>query len=150
MSRLCVTRCCMADCMFVAENISAPDRDEIEAVGKTPIDALRECYVRSFRAWTVTDGSFPVFVFGLAHEDWQWTAPWAFSTPAVSAHAFEFARGSVRVARKFFSEYPCMRNYVDARHKVSIHWLRSMGFSVDSPVPYGPLGSEFCLFWHRR
>ena len=145
-----MTRSCMADCMAVAEHISAPDRDEIEAVGKTPLGALRDCYVRSFRAWTVFDGSCPIFVFGLAYEDWQWVTPWAFSTPLVAEHVFEFARCSIRVARKLFSEYPCMRNYVYANHKASIRWLRSMGFSVDSPAPYGPLGSEFCLFWHRR
>ena len=150
MSGLHVTRSCMADCMAVAEHISASDRDEIEAVDKTPHGALRDCYVRSFRAWTVFDGSSPIFVFGLAHEDWQWVTPWAFSTPFVAQHSFEFARGSVRVTRKLFSLYPCMRNYVDAKHKVSIRWLRSMGFSVNPPAPYGPLGSEFCLFWHRR
>lgn len=138
-------------CLYVARYVSPADGVEIEAAsGFSPKEALRLCYLRSFRCWQVLCLGEPVFVFGLSREDWRWVTPWAFSTPGVSQMGIAFARGSKQVARRLFREYPYMRNWVDARHVKSIAWLAFMGFTLGGPEPYGAHGLPFLPFWHKE
>ncbi len=136
-------------CLHVARFVSSPDAAEIRAAAAlSSEEALRLCFLRSFRCWKVLFCGEPVFVFGLSREDWRWVTPWAFSTPAASRIGIGFARGSRQVARRLFSAYPFMRNWVDARHVRSIAWLRFMGFELGGPEPYGAAGLPFLPFWH--
>ena len=141
----------LEDCLEVARNISPADWDEIAAASAMfPDEALRECYLKSFRCWSVVYGGRCVFVFGLAREDWKWVAPWAFSTPEVSRFPIAFLKGSRSVASALFSRYPYMRNWVDARHEKSISWLTFMGFKLGEPQPYGVYGMDFIPFFHSE
>jgi len=40
-----------------------------------------------------------------------------------------------------------LENYVDARQKRSIRWLKWCGFTVENPKPWGTLGLPFHQFW---
>jgi hypothetical protein len=45
---------------------------------------------------------------------------------------------------------PMLYNYVSERNRVSIKWLKRVGFTVGDPVPYGPTKENFCLFHISR
>ncbi len=47
--------------------------------------------------------------------------------------------------------FPHLVNYVDARHVISVRWLKRMGFHFDpDPVPYGPFGMDFYRFYKDK
>lgn len=58
-----------------------------------------------------------------------------------------------RLARSYCSvvlgAYPLLFNYVDARNKVSIAWLKRLGFEVHDAEPFGVAGLPFHRFEMR-
>ena len=40
-----------------------------------------------------------------------------------------------------------LENMVYSKNRMSIRWLRHLGFTVEQPMPYGPSAALFCPFW---
>ena len=41
-------------------------------------------------------------------------------------------------------------NWVYHKNKLSIKWLKHLGFTVEGPQPYGHAGALFCQFWRAK
>jgi hypothetical protein len=75
-------------------------------------------------------------------------APWLLSATLVWPPVlFRASRVWVREALK---NYEKLENYVDARSKSTIKWLRWVGFSLDPAAPYGFLRLPFHRFTMER
>lgn len=58
----------------------------------------------------------------------------------------KFLDMSQAVLAHMLTLYPHLDNWVDARNRTAVRWLRWLGFQVDVPEPHGPLGMPFHHF----
>ena len=133
----------------MAPNLRPADRAEvIAAYGSADIEAaLAACVRQSLvaRVWVV-DGE-PACLFGLTGAVMgEVGSPWFLSTALIEKHGRYFARHCRRYLRDMLTMFPTLVNYVDERYACSIRWLQWMGFHLDEPQPYGPLGMPFRRF----
>ncbi len=139
----CVQKANFEDAWDVGQHLRRGDYDELyAATGTDPVHTVvksfeahpESCYI--FR-WDKNDaplaiwGCVPAFVNGLA-------VPWMVATP----DAMRYPREIITISREFTKEwndqYPLLVNYVDARNKISIRWLKSMGYSfIQLHAEYG-------------
>lgn len=97
----------------------------------------------------------PVTVFGvrrislLSDEG----TPWLLGTdrifePGPKRAFIELSRPYVHL--EMLKRFEYLENFVDARNKRSIRWLKMIGFTVEDPKPMGFLKMPFHRFWIRR
>ncbi|EJZ17398.1 hypothetical protein NE852_12855 [Rhizobium sp. Pop5] len=135
------------DVREVARRMRQADRDEVwKASGMSPVRALSYSLRKSSAAWTVfIDGRAEViFGVGAINILAGVGAPWLLGTDAIERHAAGFLRGSIEWRDQLLRHYPILRNLVDADNRVSLRWLRWLGFSIFDPVSLR--GHEFRPF----
>ena len=112
-----------------------------------PFDALMEGFA-SGPCWVALSGGRTLCAFGVAVASISTgTAnPWMLGTDEIEAHAREFLVKGKKIVDGWAGTYPVLFNYVDARNKKAIRWLRWLGFSLYEPEPYGALGMPFHRF----
>lgn len=71
-------------------------------------------------------------------------APWLLGTDAVEKHQRQFLRRSLEWRSELLKRYLILRNFVHAENKVSIRWLKWLGFELSDPVEMN--GHTFHLF----
>lgn len=123
------------------------DRDEVLAAsGRSPADALIFSLRKSSHAWTAMIDGVPEVMFGVGDLNVLAGvgAPWLLGTDAVERHYVAFLRCSVGFRDQLLRRYSTLRNFVDARNRASIRWLRWLGFTLSDPVTLR--GHEFRLF----
>jgi hypothetical protein len=122
----------------IAKRMRRADVEEILAAsGKTPVQAL---------AHTALINGRPEMMFGVGDLNILAGvgAPWLLGTDEVVRHQTAFLRGSRDWLDQLLQRYSVLRNFVDDRNKVSIRWLKWLGFSLLDPVDMG--GHAFRLF----
>lgn len=72
--------------------------------------------------------------------------PWMLTSNLVNVHYREFLRAAPILLNDMKKEAVVLINMVDARNKISIKWLKWMGFEIHNPVPFGPDGMLFHPF----
>lgn len=73
--------------------------------------------------------------------------PWMLGTDLIERYSHLFIRRQRLYVAKIAGMYPKLLNCVDHRNKVSIHWLKKMGFDVsEEPVSLGKDGHPFHVF----
>lgn len=131
----------------IARRMRKADRDEVFAAsGKSPIQALTFTLRRSAQAWTALVDGKPEVMFGVVDLNILAGsgAPWLLGTDAVETHYVAFLRNSVRFRSQLLARYAVLKNFVDDRNKVSIRWLKWLGFSLGEPFDWN--GYDFRLF----
>lgn len=93
-------------------------------------------------------GGVLVCMFGVGPEDVLTgiRRPWLIGTRELDKQAGIFARRSLAMIGVFMRAYPRLVNHVDARNRRTVRWLRSLGFVIDEPEPFGALGLPFHRF----
>lgn len=138
------------DARVIAEHMREVDRREVYSfAGLTPKAAVDFSLHMSSRAWTgLADGRI-VVMFGVVPQSLVGSdtgSPWLLGTPLIEANAVAFLRRCRHYVAEIRSEYPQLENYVDVRNRVSIGWLRSLGFAIHPAAPAGPFGRPFHRF----
>lgn len=134
---------------WLANNMSPADRDECAAGGLGPYRALSGSLDRSVAAWTGMVRDEPVCMFGVSPLDILGGVgcPWILTTPEVQRFAVTFLKLNREYLHRMLEIFPKLINFVDARHRRGIAWLKWLGFKFDeTPVPYGPFGMMFYRF----
>lgn len=136
----------------VADAMRPADRDEVWASSLLlPDRALSGSLASSALAWTGTVDGRPACMFGVAPWPAAGTAaPWLLGTAEVEANATAFLRRNRPYVAQMSATYPLLRNWVDARNRLSIRWLRWLGFTILPAEPHGPFGVPFHPFEMRR
>ena len=75
--------------------------------------------------------------------------PWLVGTPGLARVPGMLNRLSRAYCSAVLGEYPLLFNYVDARNRTSIAWLKRLGFAVSAPEPFGVEGLPFHRFEMR-
>ena len=134
----------------VAMNIRKPDLDELWATTmQRPYDIMMSALNSSDAVFTGFVDDEPVCVWGVASESLLFNTgvPWMVSTKAIDKHAIQFIRHCRAEVMKMFEKYDSLENYVDARNKNAVRWLKWLGFTIDDPKPYGAFNLPFHRFW---
>ena len=130
-----------ANIEVIAASARQADRDEIvEGCGQTVAGALSYGLRASVAAHVICWGDTPLAAFGdVSHSPCAGIGiPWLVSTHAIEQHARPFLRACRPLLNLMLVRHPTLVNYVDARNTAAIRWLEWLGFTMSSPVPYGP------------
>ena len=89
-----------------------------------------------------------ICIFGIGQRSFvsDWVQPWLLGSISLPKHAKMFLRLNKSMLEMLRSRHPRLRNYVDARNKTAIRWVRWLGFEIKEAVPYGPDGVLFHPF----
>lgn len=142
------------DVLAVANNMRWQDIAELQAMRGEDVsvsDTLFSAVRRSSHCWAAVKDDAVLAVFGIAPVSLLdgLGAPWLLATP----NAERFAGALVKQGREYISImqriYPRMVNFVDARNRKSIRWLKWLGFTIHDPVPMGVMQLPFHKFEMR-
>lgn len=134
---------------LLAPNLRQEDMAEIWASSKsTPLEALTRAFNLPGECWALMNGDEVICMFGVARLyilDSK-GSPWMLASDEISKHYLYFLRESKKYVKIIKSRYENLENYVDARNKISIKWLRWLGFEIGEARPYGVLKMPFHKF----
>lgn len=146
----------MAHAEYISPRIREADRNEIWASHMAyPLEALRIGLKYSTYAFTGLADGEPVLIWGVAPASLlgRHGSPWMLASAKIDdpAITIRFLRESREQIVDFFQDYDILTNYVDARNKRSIRWLRFMGFQIsEKPEPYGLAKMPFHKFEMKK
>jgi len=136
---------------FIADNMRDADIVEVWAAGHhTPIDSLTKSIDISEFNTLVTIDDIPCVLFGLVRTDILSGSgvPWMLGATSIMKHKREILKHSPVVIEQMLTICPNLVNYVHGKNKMSIRWLKWLGFIIEEPVPRGPDNELFHRF-HR-
>ena len=135
----------------LAANLRAADVAEIAAaIGLTPEEAIRMAVHYSSHGWVILDADRePIAIFGAVPGATPGTGiMWMLGTDGIARNARQIARNSRRYLDVLNRAYPYIWNYVDARNKASLRWLKWAGCEIVGEDPcYGVEKRLFYAFW---
>lgn len=140
------------DVLAIAHNMRKCDIDEIWASAHIePLHALSQGMKFSKVCKVATVNDVPIAMFGVveAHED-GCGCVWMLGTDGIAQNKSWVGKMSRIVIDEFLKEFSYMFNFVDARNKTSVEWLKRCGATVFDPQPYGLDGKDFHFFEFRR
>jgi len=136
---------------YVVEHMRQADVDEVVAAGHTPREALIIGMVSSDSCVTLLYNDIPVVIFGILSVTLLGNVgrPWLLGTTDAPKHRRAFAQLPKYYLDSMLEMYPVLENYVHVKNRVSVRWLKYLGFQFDEPVTL-PNGEQFIRFWMKR
>ena len=125
------------DMVKLAENMRQLDVDEIEAV--TDLGTL-ECIVASVNN-SEKDCCFAVFADGILVCIYGCSItgnPWLLVTNQMDSHVINLTRRTKHIVRMMSKRWPILSNIVDVRNKMTIRWLKTIGFTFEETIEIKP------------
>lgn len=129
------------------------DVDEVwAAVHHTPAEAVEYCVENSTFRKTIMLGEDPIAVYGIvpASSLSDIGIPWLLGTERMKEIRIQFVKETRQYVQDMLLEFPHLVNYVDVRNKMSIRWLKFLGFEFSEAEPFGMEGLPFHKFEMRR
>lgn len=136
----------------IATNLRQSDLDELEASsGQHPIKIVTEGFNSSSKCWTIMVDNHPSVIFGVAPICVLSgvASPWLLGTDESRKVRRVFLVEGRKHVKEMLDMYPRLINYVDARNKQSIRWLKWLGFAIMPAIKYGVNGELFHPFEMR-
>ena len=153
----------MADIQFVrptvemvqtiAANMRQADADEVWASNHhTPIEALMAGWKLSDHVAVAVCNGEPLVMLGLVKRDILSGSGvvWLLGSTAAMKYRREFFTQTAPVIDEMLTICPRLCNMVHGKNRDSMRWLKSLGFTVEDPVPHGPDGELFHRFYLER
>lgn len=137
----------------IANDMRQADIDEVWASHRhTPMEALLLGWNMSHVSTVVTVDDEPCVMMGLVIRDILSGSgvPWLLGTGAALKHKREFIKQVPAVISRMLDICPYLFNYVHVDNKVSVKWLKRIGFILDDPLPYGRNNELFHKFHFER
>lgn len=137
------------DVLELFKQMRPRDYDEVEAAAGDVALTLSRVLVASDDPITLRDDDGELIaVYGVSPTTLMGdtASPWLLGTSRMERNAKAVLRDARRYIAFVSERYPRLVNYVDARNKPSIRWLRRVGFQIDPPAPYGVAGLPFHRF----
>ena len=141
-----------SDIAHIAAHMRPADIAEMQATLPVGVhEGLDRAVRMSHEACVARVDGVPACIFGLGVGSYLTGVmrPWLLGTDAVEANGRIFLRSNRVVVNDWAGRFD-LENWVDARHTVSLRWLRWLGFEVHDAVPLGPYKLPFHRFEMRR
>lgn len=134
---------------YIADNMRAADALEVWEMSRhTPLQSIQEGLAISKYSTVAVINDIPCAVFGLAVVDilTGTGVPWLLGTDyAVKQHRV-FLNHTKQGLSQMLNVCPNLFNYVHAENKISVRWLKYMGFNIEKELPIGMDGAMFHKF----
>jgi len=138
------------DAISLGPRMKREDADEAyAAIGLGPQASLILSLQASEVAGTGLIDGIPIVMFGVVR-DGNKGMPWLLGSSDIQRVSRRFLRESKLCVREMKKRFDLLENFVDARHTVSIHWLRWLGFTIHDAEPYGFEHRPFHRFEMRQ
>lgn len=135
----------------VAEGARAEDAAEFWAAAHMlPLPGLLKCCEVSEESWCALADGEPLAIFGVGRIADGVGAPWMLAHVRIGDARGDFMAACRAELARIHKTWAVLLNYVDARNLRSIRWLRSLGFTIGDPEPYGLDQLPFRSFWRSR
>lgn len=130
------------------EIIREEDKAEVIASHGSVLDAVMQSVLHSdFCETIMTSNDEIAGIYGVCPLGNGEASPWFLSSVHLPKVKIEFLRGGREWIERVNEVYPVLTNYVDADYKISIDWLRFMGFTFIKRVEnYGVNPKPFLEF----
>jgi len=138
---------------FIADNMRKEDAVEVDALGGyTPLKALEHSLEHSIRHAVVYAGDMPLTALGLIRPNLLSPVgvPWLLSANQALQHRSQFLALSPQVINEMLTICPKLVNCVHSENKLSIRWLKWLGFTVEDAIPIGINGAMFHPFHKEK
>ena len=125
------------DMVNLAENMRQVDIDEIEAVHDLEILPCIEYSVRSAAkgyCFSVFADDILVGIYGCSVVG----NPWLLATNEMNHHIINLTRRTKHIVRMMSKRWPILSNIVDCRNKMTIRWLKTIGFTFEETIEIKP------------
>ena len=137
---------------LLADNMCQVDKDEVFATsGQSPKTALLSSVSCTDQLICYFDGEELLGIGGIGLEPNGDGVPWFLRTNHFDSWKKKNKRSFLKSSRSWIEHmgeiYPAMYNYIDARNKESMTWLKHLGFRLTNTVDnYGFLRIPFIKF----
>lgn len=139
----------IADIAPIAENMRDADRLEIWLSNHMkPYEALRRSLELSDLAFTIVHDEGPIAMFGVRCQSVLGGIgiPWLLGTDRIKEVRRQFIYEGRRWLDVLQGDYMVLRNYVHEDNRVSLKWLKSLGFTIMDAQQAGPERAWFHKF----
>lgn len=137
------------DIKYIAENMRGADALEVWEMSRhTPLQSIEEgLKLSKFSSVAVINGT-PCAVFGLVIVDilTGTGVPWLLGTDYAVQQKRVFLKYCKQGLYQMLCTCPNLFNYVHAENRISVRWLKYMGFKVEKALPIGANGALFHKF----
>ena len=133
----------------LAKNMREADKREAWAIAHLSPEEATLCVVQeSCNAQAGLANGEVVCLFGIEQdpENENIGVPWLLTSHSIEKYAWEFLHRSISWMKEAKQRYSILRNRVDTRNKVSIRWLRWLGFDIKDTKPFGVDRMPFHIF----
>lgn len=137
------------DAVRLLADLRPADRAEMEATSDRPlIDTVLHSLTFSDLPLAAEHDGVLLCLFGVAptHLLSGTAAPWLLGTNALPPHRRTLLAEGRRFVRAALADYDRLENYVDARNRQSVGWLKRIGFDIAPAEPFGPKRLPFHRF----
>ena len=140
----------LEDAFLMAHRMRKIDVQEVWASSRSrPLEALVNSIKESERARTgLVDGEIAC-MFGVCRKNLMGDEGviWLLGTDLLKKHAIKFLRENKKEIVDISSKFTIIENYCDSRNKVTLKWLRWLGFTIEEAQPYGIYNLPFHHFY---
>jgi len=134
------------DAEYIAAHMRDADKHEIWASTRSkPIDTVNRC-LKTAECICVLVDNVPTILFGC--DDYKFGIPWMLSTDGINKIGFRFVKHSQHYIKKWLARHKVLMNFVHAENKVSIKWLKWLGFDIKNQIFIN--NEPFHIFQFRR
>ena len=137
------------DIHYIIENMCAADADEVWASHRhTPKQAVEGGVAMSDYVSVARYDGVPIGIYGLVVRDILGGegVPWMLTTDGMRRAGRELLTVVPRGIDEMFRVCDRLSNHVYTENKMSIRWLRRLGFIIEPPLPVGMGGELFHEF----
>ena len=134
---------------FIADNMRQADVDEVWAASNvTPLQAITGGVDISCSTSVAVINGDIVAIMGVVKKTALSNTgiPWLLGTDSIVKHYREFLGASPSVLNAMIDVCPNLINHVYVENKVSIRWLKWLGFKIEKAEPFGVNGELFHKF----
>lgn len=138
--RLQIRTALFLDIKSMKDNLRKEEIDELYASHHwTPEEGLSNSFSSSSSSLVATIDGKPFAMFGIVPDSLlgRTAQVWLLTTNDIPKIKMRFLKMSKLVIRFFLIQYPILYNYVDARHKLSIEWLKWCGAILNPAQAFG-------------
>lgn len=136
-----------SDVFYLADRLRKADIEELKAyTGKDYcLHSVMGSWAGSIDSFAILKNENPVGIFGLCERD-KVGMPWLLGTDELTENPFFLTLNARRYINQWLEQYGVLFNYVDARNKVAIRWLKALGFTVKIKVTFSDPDLPFFQF----
>ena len=128
----------------IALYLRQEDKNEIKALSRlSPEIGVAYSIASSQKGYAAYYDGTLTAIFGISNG-----LIWLVGTDAITKHPITFFRTSKQIFHELTKGHNYLHNYVDARNKLHLRWLKWIGFSIEKAVNLGAEGRPFHhVFW---